>query len=566
MKRIYAASLLLAAFVQSSVGYAALSRNSTYKNPTLPGWHSDPSCVFVPEEDNTFFCATSTFLLTPGVPIYASKDLLNWKLASHVITKPSQMPYVVNSTDQNDGIFAPTLRYHKGTFYVITVYVFRVGGDGLKGLLFKSTNPYKSTAWGDPIHYKTEHIDPDLFWDDDGKVYLTTAGMYQTTIDVETGATGSNLNIWNGTGGPYPEGPHIYKKDGYYYLMISEGGTELGHEVTIARSKKVSGPYHSYENNPILTNRNTTEYFQTVGHADLFQDVKGDWWAMGLSTRSGPEWKNYPMGREGILAPVSWKQGAWPVIDPIRGQMSGWALPPMSINVPGEGSFFNNPDVVDFKPGKALPAHFSSWRWPQENFFKVTSLGLRLEPSKTISLNGNNSAAGQEGITLLMRRQTDTYFQFSVDVSYHPKVLNEESGVTVFLTQAQHVDLSIVLLMSKSSKPEAQLRLRSTGTGNYDGPQILITRSIPPSWQGKPISLQIEAKNDTHYIFSAASSVDRSDRVAIGVAPATIVSGGTGPFTGSLVGVFATSDGGNGRTMSYIQRWRYYGTGQKINN
>lgn len=187
--------------------------NSTYVNPILPGWHSDPSCIFVPEHNNTFFCTSSTFLAFPGIPIYASQDLLNWKLVSSCFNRPSQFPELANYTDQSYGIFAPTLRYRNGTFYSVVVAV-----GPLTGLIFKTTDPFRDGAWEDPIRFTPAGIDPNIFWDDDGQVYLTQSGIVQSTIDLVTGETGASYSLWNGTGGSSPEGPRIYKKDGYYYL------------------------------------------------------------------------------------------------------------------------------------------------------------------------------------------------------------------------------------------------------------------------------------------------------------------------------------------------------------
>lgn len=130
-----------------------------------------------------------------------------------------------------------------------------------------------------------------MFWDDDGTTYLSSAGILLQEIDLATGNVSEPVSIWNGTGLPYPEGPHIYKKDGWYYLLIAEGGTELGHRAAVARSRNIKGPYESDPAGPFLTNNDTGEYFQTVGHADLFQDDRGKWWGMALATRSGPEWK-----------------------------------------------------------------------------------------------------------------------------------------------------------------------------------------------------------------------------------------------------------------------------------
>jgi beta-xylosidase len=525
---VYLTSFLAAA--QVILGFPS-SKNMTYVNPAIPGWHSDPSCIFVPELDDTFFCVTSTFLLTPGLPIHASKDLVNWKLASHAINRPSQYPWYSNATRQSNGIFAATLRYRDDTFYLITFFVSTPGNSGYPGMLFKTKNPYDNSAWSDPILFPATSIDPDLFWDDDGQAYVAVAGVSLSTFDVATGTIGTAHSIWNGTGGASPEGPHIYKKDGWYYLLIAEGGTEVNHAVTMARSKNVTGPYVGYEHNPVLTNRGTDEYFQTVGHADVFHDANGNWWTCALSTRSGPEWKNFPMGRETVITAARWDKGEFPVMTPVQGVESVWRLP-TSKSLPGNGPFIGEPDVINFEPGSSLPPQLSFWRWPDANAYTISPKGhpntLALKPSKDIT-------SGSAPITVIMRVQTDTLFDFSVNVDFSPKIAQEEAGVTVFLNQAQHLDLGIVLLpqgSSNSSRLVPQLRFRITGTGNLEGaPPAVVTEPIPHSWLGHPITLEIQAKNDTHYQFSAGKG---NDKKILGLAPATIVSGGQGQFTGML--------------------------------
>ncbi|GAT29299.1 arabinofuranosidase [Aspergillus luchuensis] len=556
---------LLAATLLTITASSSPTSNHTYTNPILPGWHSDPTCAHV-SEHNTTFCATSTFIAYPGLPIYASKDLQNWKLASNAFNRPSQIPDLRNTTDQQGGIYAPTLRYHNGTFYLIVTYL----GTDIQGLLFTTTNPYNNSAWTDPLVFTVTGIDPDIFWDDDGTVYVTSANsgsssgnhIQQYSLDLTTGATGPIHNLWNGTGGSSPEGPHIFRKDGYYYLMIAEGGTELGHSETIARSRFRTGPWEAYPRNPLLTNRNTTQYFQTVGHADLFQDSVGDWWAVALSTRSGPAWKNYPMGRETVLAPARWEEGEWPVVQPVRGMMSGPLMSEDRGIAVGEGGWIDQPDRVDFNPGSAIPAHFVYWRYPRTDNFVVSPEGypntLRLTPS-FYNLTGTPEFKPDDGLTLVMRRQTDTLFTYGVDISFDPEIDGEEAGVTVFLTQEQHIDLGIVLLQNNLS-----FRFRVEGRGNYDGPLPGQTISVPKEWQADTIRLEIQAVNDTTYAFSAAPSRNLGHKRVIGWADTRIVSGGTGRFTGALVGAYATKNGGVGYTPAYISRWRYQGQGQEI--
>ncbi|RAO67419.1 uncharacterized protein BHQ10_003431 [Talaromyces amestolkiae] len=581
--KVQRAFSLLVAFVMSSKTSAALasSHNSTYTNPILPGWHSDPSCLFVAEENNTFFCTTSSFLTFPGIPIYASQDLRHWKLVSNVFTRPEQVPEIANSTSQTqqDGLWASTIRYRNGKFYLVTSYAstypsFKV----VSGFLFTSTNVYSDDSWTDPVRFAIRDIDPDLFWDDDGTAYISRAGIVQQTIDLKTGVLGPETKIWGGTGSATPEGPHIYKRDGWYYLMISEGGTELNHRVTIARSKKVSGPYEGYSGNPILTNSNTTEYFQTVGHADLFQDGDGNWWGSALATRSGPAWRVYPMGRETVLFAVTWEEGEWPILEPVQGQMTGWRLPRPSKGegIPGKGAYVDAPDRITFGPGTSIPRHFLYWRIPKEGSFTVSPPesphSLRLLPSSQ-NITGTGIPGvdvNETDITLITRRQSHTYFTYSVDITYAPTEAGEEAGVTIFLTQDQHIDLGIVLL-SSGGNLVPHVRFQTTLLNDLD---TLATQNVTvpgtvvaplPSLSSKEIRarLQVQAKDDTHYILSATLHEDKQFEFTQTV-EAVLVSGGTGRFTGTLLGAYATSNEGSGSTPAYITQWQYEGQGQKI--
>ncbi|KAH8592148.1 glycosyl hydrolase [Bisporella sp. PMI_857] len=548
------------------------SKNTTYTNPILPGWNSDPSCTFVKEWDNTFFCTTSSFLAFPGIPVYASKDLVNWKHVSNALYSPKQLPELARNGAQSEGIWASTIRFHKGTLYLITSYVSWIGGWGPKILLFSTTNPYDDSAWSDPVHIRNpaNDIDPDLFWDDD-KVYMSVAaGIWISEIDISTGEATEPFKVWNGTGDRNPEGPHLYRKDDYYFLLIGEGGTETNHSVTIARSNDIHGPYEGHVGNPILTAKNTGNYFQTVGHADLFQDASGNWWAVALSTRSGPEWEVYPMGRETILTPAKWEKGEWPILDPVHGKMSG-PLPPKNKNVPGKGPWQGDPDVVNFEPSSELPKHFFFWRpQPQPELFTISPPGhpktLRISPSRANLTADDVFEPTVEGLAFVARKQTSTVFDFSVDLSFDPKAINEEAGITVFLTQFQHIDLAVVnLAPSPGSKPVPTLRFRveASGKPNTSIPAANI-KQIPKSWHSGPVRLSVSATRHAEYAFSAAPVSQPKESIVLGSASAAIVSGGSGPFTGTIVGAYATNNGGEGSVPAYFSRWRYTDVFQEI--
>jgi beta-xylosidase len=561
-----------------TVALAAPARRNAltkYTNPIIPGYRPDPSCVRVQEY---FYCSTSTFNNFPGLPIYVSKDLINWRHVSNVIHREDQIPEYDVIPGQQQGIFAPTLRYHDETFYIIVTFMGArpedddptIGGENTPiHFIFNSTDPLDPESWGAPTRYirsPPESFDPDLFWDDDGQAYVTGhvfdyPGNSIYPIDVRTGEYGEYTNIWNGTGNIWPEAPHVYKKDDYYWLVLAEGGTSFNHQVTIARSREVLGPYEPFQNNPILTNTNTTQYFQSVGHMDLFQDTAGNWWGIALSIRQGPpdELPFYPMGRETVLFPVVWEENEWPRPEPVRGNMQG-PLPASSRDVPGDGPWVN--DDEDYSFGDALPLHFMHFRFPPEDMYEVSADGLRISPSQH-NLTGGEDFVPSDRIAYVGRRQTNTYFTYFVDMDFTPESEGEEAGVTVFANQHQHADLGIVML-----NETLYARLRSTAIGanpdrvDLEGSEDLIP--VPEELAGQPLRLEVRATRDSGYDFFMGAATDEGELEFVGYAPASIMSGENAEFTGTTLGVFNTANGGQGTTPALFTRWVYRGEAQKI--
>jgi hypothetical protein len=340
--------------------------------------------------------------------------------------------------------------------------------------------------------------------------------------------------------------------------MIAEGGISVEHDhvETIARSEHLRGPYTSYRENPILTNRNSSEYFQTVGHADLFQDAEGNWFGVALATRSGPAWKNFPMGRETVLFPVTWDKGQWPVLAPVRGIMDGPSLPSRSQWSPttsrNSGSpLVAGPDVIDFAPGSSLPKHFVHWSIPDPNVYGISSKGhnphfLVLRPSTT-NLTGKITLPTAQNRTFVARKQAHSLFTFEVDMFFRPQVSGEEAGITVFLTPQQHIDFGISVLEHDSDTPAILFRLVDIGrsiSGTGDAP-LQQVYTLPKRWRQSQIRLQVRAVNETTHRFAArlahhhGQGRDRDqDRYwdhlheYVFHAPATVVSAGAGHFTG----------------------------------
>lgn len=513
---------------------------------------------------------------------------MNWKLVSNAISRPEQLPDLAITNKSTSGIWAPALRYHEGTFYILSTLVFddqpQTNFSRWENFVLASTDPFNSSSWSDPVHFDFVGYDTSPFWDDDGTTYVTGShpwevqpGINQAPINLTSGEVGEVVNIWNGTGGLAPEGPHIYRKDDHYYLMIAEGGTGLNHEETIARSRHINGPYEANPANPIVTQANTSSYFQTVGHADLFQDASHNWWGIALSTRSGPEYQVYPMGRETVLAPVTWEEGGWPVWTNVSGVMSGWPLPPRNFVEEGEGPLITAPDYIDFAPGSSLPPQLVHWRIPIEENYVVSPPGHEYElqlTSSVLNLTGyDGNYAGPQGQTFLGRRQVDTFFTFSVEVDYSDlSNLEDEAGVSVFLVQNHHFDLGIVMLpnsttnnniasydnTSSSTPADLYPHLRLRGISYLPTPPEIVV-PVNETWLGEPLTMEIRAFNYTHYSLSAGPAKHQHLMQTIGYAPAADLSFG---FTGTLVGVYATTNGRNESTRAWVSDWQYEGQGQ----
>lgn len=278
------------------------------RNPIIPGFHPDPSICRV---GGDYYLVNSSFEYFPGVPIFHSTDLQNWKQIGNVLNRESQLS--LKDATGWQGIYAPTIRYHQGRYYMITTLV---GGSG--NFMVTATNP--AGPWSDPIWLKQGGIDPSLYFEGQ-KCYMVSNPDNTITlceIDPETGhQLTESCGIWQGTGGRWPEGPHIYKKGDYYYLLISEGGTELAHSITIARSRHIYGPYEANPANPILTHCSVKAQdspIQGTGHGDLVEDTDGRWWMTFLAYRNY-NGSYHHLGRETFLVPVEWGNDGWPVVN-----------------------------------------------------------------------------------------------------------------------------------------------------------------------------------------------------------------------------------------------------------
>jgi len=286
--------------------------------PILPGFHPDPSICRAGKD---YYLINSSFEYFPGVPIFTSRDLLTWRQIGNVLDRESQLNVSPGITGAGKGIYAPTIRFHDGRFWMATTNIT----DVVKGhLIVHAEDP--AGPWSDPV-YTSGAIgwDPDPSWDEEGQCHLAWAdprgGIAHATVDPVTGQLLSATElIWQGTGLSSPEGPHLFQRNGWWYLLVAEGGTGPGHAVTIGRARSITGPYEAHPEGPLLTHRSTSHPVQNTGHADLVELIDGSWAMVYLGVRPRGEFPRFHVnGRETFLAGVDWAD-EWPVVVPDRYQ------------------------------------------------------------------------------------------------------------------------------------------------------------------------------------------------------------------------------------------------------
>ncbi len=481
------------------------AQNQGYNNPVIPGFYPDPSVCRVGDD---FYLVNSTFEYFPGVPVFHSKDLIHWEQIGHCLTRKSQLP--LDNCPASAGIYAPTIRNHNGKFYMTTTNL--CGGGNF---YVTATDP--AGEWSDPIFVKQGGIDPTIFFDGDKTYFLSTGnGIAMSEINIETGQVLTPArSIWNGTGGRYPEGPHLYKKDGYYYLLIAEGGTEYGHKVTIARSRNIWGPYDSNPANPILTHMNANAQhnpIQGLGHADLVQANDSTWWMVHLGFRHRN--LHHILGRETFLAPVRWDKNGWPVVNgngTVSLKMTCQTLPQVHLQESPQNLKFDSP---------TLPLEWTYLRNPEMKNYQLL-------PDKSIfRLTGSlETIDGQKNPTFVGRRQQHIKFSTTAVVKDYTTGKKGRGGLTIYMNNISHYDL---YLASRNGKNYLELRCK---LGKID--QVI--KSIPV--KAAPLRLKVEGNENTYSFFY---SVDREKYALIGELDTKYLSSETaGGFTGVFIALFA---------------------------
>jgi len=527
-------------------------REGYFINPIISGAHPDPSICRV---GNDYYIVNSSFEYFPGLPIHHSKDLVNWELIGYGLHREDQCNGEMNLVDvQSDGgIHAPTIRYHKGTFYIITTNVYN-SGDGSPGLMknFIVTAKDPSGPWSKPhIIEGAPGIDPDIFFDDNGKVYFTgthspgdmnsngIGEIWIQELDIKKWKlVGKRHTVWDGIFGCCTEGPHIYKEHGLYYLLVAEGGTGKNHAVMIAASENILGPYEENQRNPILTTRHlSNNYFvNSTGHADMIELEDGRWYMVSLGKRNDLD-GDANMGRETYLMPMQWEstivkweqvsEDRWeplrylfPVVAPLTGKVERFTPLPFT----DRPQYINNTVIDDFL-NENLDLKWTFIRVPEEKTYSLLEnpgfLRLYSKPGKI---------EDRKRFSLVGFRQKESDFEFEVKMNFLPNKDKVESGVIHYQKEWNYLTNTVI---KKRKKYYLEQKLKEKGKE-----VVTLKKTILKGYDGN-IILKVKSKKDRYdffYSLNDGSSFDYFTSIeAIKVLDRN--------YTGALLGLFTTSNG-----------------------
>jgi alpha-N-arabinofuranosidase len=521
---------------------AWISNAQSFTNPILAGFYPDPSIC---KAGDDYYIVNSSFAYYPGLPLFHSKDLLNWKQIGYAMDRPGQLN--LDSAGVSRGLFAPAISYHSGTFYIVCTEVSKLGN-------FVITAKDPRGPWSDPVKLpQVNGIDPSLFFDNNGKAYIVFNSIPPNNISLHDGhrtirmfefdaqnlkVTGEEKLLINGgtdmSKKPvWIEGPHLFQKDGWYYLMCAEGGTGYNHSEVVFRSKSPEGPFVSYEKNPILTQRqlDTTRKnpITTAGHADLVEDKNGNWWAVFLACRPY-EGDFYNTGRETFMAPVVWKDG-WPEFN-LGGDEIKYSYP-INAKLNNKAERLNgNYTFYDNFRSDSLNTRYRFLRTVRENRYKITDhnmLQLNLHP-ETLSGKGNPSFIGFH--------QPHLTGHASTGVEMVAPDSNHRAGLAIFQNENAYYYLC---------------RTRINGqqvVALYKENQLLASTLAKP--QHHFIYLKITADKD-RYSFYYATKKNNWKLLKADVDAKHLSTKTAGGFVGSVYGMYATSNGQPSSGAAYFE-------------
>lgn len=510
-----------------------------FYSPILQGCYPDPS---ITKKGDDYYLVNSSFSMFPGVPIFTSKDLVNWKQVGHVLDRPSQLK--VEKGGVSHGIYAPDIKYnkHNDTFYMITTQI----AGGIGNMVVKTKDPAK--GWSEVQKLNFDGIDPAIFFDDDGKAYIVhndappqgteqyqghrVIKMWDYDLEKDQVVAGSDRIIVNGgvdlSQKPiWIEGPHLYKYKGKYYLMCAEGGTGGNHSEVIFMADSPKGPFVPAKNNPILTQRyfprDRKEKVDWAGHADLVEGPNGQWYGVFLAIRPNVN-NRVTKGRETFILPVDWS-GTYPVFQnglvPMKPKLK---MPQGVQNQTGQTGFFPNGNFTynDKLTDKNLDFRWIAMRGPRENFITATKNGVKVNPMET-----NIKALAP--ISSLFHRLQHEDFETSVTLDYKPKSEKELAGITLYQSET----FNYVFGITKKDK-DFYIVLERTEKGQS---KLIASEKISLS---KSIKFQVTGEKDEisfNYSLDGKNFKNLGGQVS-GDILSTDVAGG---FTGSLIGLYSTS-------------------------
>lgn len=496
-------------------------------NPIIPGFYPDPSICGVGDD---FYLVNSTFSYFPGIPIMHSKDLVHWEQIGHVMDRQSQLP--LEGGRHSQGLFAPTIRYHEGVFYVICTNETNGGN-------FIVTAKDPAGPWSEPFYLEgADGIDPTIFFDEDGKVYYIgthpiienrqydgECHIWIQELDLETmKLTGKPKDVWSGSMRfvHWPEGPHLYKRDGYYYMLLAEGGTDRNHSVTMCRSRTIWGPYENHFCNPILTHRHLGKDYpvQCVGHGDLVETSSGEWYMVMLAMR--PMEGYTTLGRETFLAKVVWENG-WPVVNPGIGRLTDEVEVALEEWKPGK-SVTESRRVYPFGEMEELGFEFVYLRNPDPEKY-------RLCPGQGLKLQYDTHTLMEEASpTYVGIRQQHHYFQADAVVLADSIWENQETGIVLLQSNAYYLRSAL------TENVGGEILLRIYLCENLEEKRI-VEKVLTDVRNEIRLSLEVNGLTAGMKVICGAAETD----VAQGIDIRSLTTEAAGGFVGCTVGLYAVS-------------------------
>lgn len=409
-----------------------------YVNPVVKGYYPDPSVCYT---DGKYYMVCSSCQYFPGVPLFESENLVNWKQIGYVLTRPEQV--MLDKINSSGGVFAPTIRFHEGRFYMVTT------NDTTHSNFYVYTDDIYG-EWSDPIDVDQGGIDPSLYFEGTHTYFISNGaddegvnGVTQCEIEIATGKKlSASRCIWQGSGGRFLESPHMYRIGSYYYLMAAEGGTEYGHMITCARAESVWGSFEGCPHNPIITNRNKAPYIiQGIGHGDLICDTYGDWHILCLGFRQQHIWRAYHhLGREVFLVPAGFDENGW-----LTAGTDGTAEESYEI----KGDFVQKEKRLWTFENTDFGIDWSKLRKPIETDYELSK--------EKVILHGSHLTLDDvDAPTFLALRQRD----FQLELCCEVKIDSGEGGITFYMTENEHYDL---LLRKTDQQTDAILKLNIGG-------------------------------------------------------------------------------------------------------